>query len=131
MRMLGALSGEKHTIRRAHAMEDVIKLYRQGQIVRECPLRIAFSGEIAIDHGGVSREMFSLFWEEAIRRHFEGSKSVTPLVHAHTDMALLPVLGTILSHGFLVTSFLPVHICLPSLLVMLLGSNSVIPDEIL
>jgi hypothetical protein len=56
----------------------------QGQIVRECPLRIAFSGEIAIDHGGVSREMFSLFWEEAIRRHFEGSKSVTPLVHAHT-----------------------------------------------
>ena len=123
MKSLGAVCGKEHTIRRTNAVNDVIELHRQEHIMLECPIHIQFDGEIAVDQGGVSREMFSLFWDEVITSHFEGSHTVTPLVHAHTDMNSLPMMGKILSHGYLVSGFLPVRIALPCLVLMLLGST--------
>ena len=86
--------------------------YRESTIMNECPICIKFVGEIAIDEGGVIREMFSLFWEDIIRQHFEGSNTVTPLLHAHTDMEQLQVMGKILSHGYLVSGFLSERVSL-------------------
>ncbi len=77
-----------------------------------------FVDEIAVD---VQRDMYSGFWENAYSSLFEGSTLVTPMVHPQTDMSVLPILGRILSHGYLVSDFLPVRIALPTLTAMLLG----------
>ena len=122
MKSLGAIPGVEHTIRRDNALLDIVKLYQENEIMLECPIYIHFHNEIAVDEGGVSREMYSLFWEEVIQKHFEGAQTVTPLVHAHTDLKLLQVMGRILSHGYLVSGFLPVRISLPCLILMLLGN---------
>lgn len=56
---------------------------------------------------------------------------LTPLIHPQTDISVFPILGKILSHGYLLQGFLPLRICLPSLAVMIFGSGVSIPDEVL
>ena len=64
MRSLEAVRGLEHTISRGNVYEDVLKLYREEGILRECPIRIAFEDEMAVDEGGVTRDMFSAIWGE-------------------------------------------------------------------
>ena len=40
-------------------------MYTEEGIVMEFPTFIQFEDELAIDVGGVTREMFSAFWEKA------------------------------------------------------------------
>ena len=42
------------------------------EILKELPFRVQFKSERAVDTGGVSRDMFSSFWEEAYRKNFDG-----------------------------------------------------------
>ena len=52
---------------------------------------------------------------------FDGSTLFVPLMSPHIDLSSLPVLGKILSYGYLCTGFLPTKIYFPSLAAMLLG----------
>lgn len=45
-------------------------------------------------------------------------------------MSLMPVLGRIISHGYLATGFLPLRITFPSLVNILLGPTVTIPDNL-
>lgn len=127
MKLIGAKIGIKHTVNRSAIYNDVIKLYQCGDIVNECPIFIAYNSEKAIDDGGVTRDMFSSFWEKAYSVLFDGANMLVPLFHPSTDMRVFPILGKIISHGYLVSGSLPVRISLPSLLEMLLGSGIDIP----
>lgn len=97
----------------------------------EFPFRVQFVGEKAIDIGGVSRDMLSAYWEEVYKRFFDGLTLVTPAVHPHMDLSVLPTVGKILSHGYLVSGFLPVRIAFPTLACILLGPNCEVPPQIL
>ncbi len=125
MRSINAVKGDTRVIDRNNVYEDVIDIYRCGEIVGEYPIYIQFSKEPALDYGGVQRDMYSAFWNEAYSKLFEGATLLVPLVHPQIDMAVYPILGRILSHGYLVTGFLPVQIALPTLINMLLGPRKV------
>ncbi len=75
--------------------------------------------------------MLAGFWEEVYRQCFDGSTLLTPVLHAQTDLSVFPILGRLLSHGYLLEGFIPLRICLPSLAAMLFGPAIEIPDEIL
>ncbi len=75
--------------------------------------------------------MFSAFWEEAFKQFFDGQSLMTPVIHPHTDMTCLPTLGRILSHGYLVSGFLPIRIAFPVLASILLGQSTEVPKGIL
>lgn len=125
MKSVNAVKGCIRVIDRDNLYEDVIDVYRCGDIVGECPIQIKFSGEGALDYGGVQRDMFSAFWEEAYSKFFEGATLLIPMFHPHMDMKIYPILGRILSHGYLVAGHLPVRIALPTLINMLLGPKNV------
>lgn len=122
-----------HVVNRDRLFDDVINLYKTKflEILKQYPFSVAYENEKAYDTGGVSRDMFSQFWDEACLKCFDGGNILVPAVNPHTDTALFPVLGTILSHGFLVSNFLPLRIAFPSLAAMLLGPTILIPDSIL
>ena len=81
--------------------------------------------------GGVQRDMLSAFWAEAYTHLFEGAKTLTPMIHPGLDMAVYPILGRIISHGYLSCGMLPVCISLPSLISMVLGPTVPIPSDII
>ena len=92
-------------------------------------MHISFVGEQAIDTGGVLQDMLSAFWEEAYLKHFDAAGLLTPIVHAQIDLFALPILGSVLSHGYLVTGYLPLRIAFPTLAGMLLGPGTPYQDE--
>ncbi len=82
-----------------------------------------FVNEQALDLGGVSRDAF---WQEAYEKMFDGSKLLVLVMNPHTDVAMLTRLGTILSHGYLCTGFLPTRISFLSLVAIVLGPGELV-----
>ena len=76
-----------------------------------------------VDAGGLCRDFFSAFWEEAYREAFEGCTLLIPALHAHVDMQSLPILGKIISHGYISCGHLPVRIAFPVIASLLLGPS--------
>ena len=97
----------------------------------EYPFNVEFLGENGVDCGGLCRDMLSAFWESAYCNLFNGKSLLSPAVHPTCDLGSFPALGRILSHGYLVTRFLPVRIAFPTLASILMGSSVTIPDSVL
>ena len=70
--------------------DDVINLYKnkfQG-ILKQYPFSVAYENEKARDTGGVSRDMFSQFLDEACLKCFGGGNILVPAINPHTDTSL-------------------------------------------
>ena len=116
MRSLHLTEGELVIIRRDHVFEDVISLYRTKPIqVLSQEFSVEFKDERAFDAGGLTRELFSTFWEQARLTLFDGANAVVPAVHPHTELVHFCVIGTVLSHGYLVSGYIPVAVAFPIL----------------
>ncbi len=125
-----SLYGIPHYILRDNIYECTISLYKESidAILDEFPFRIKFKGEAAVDSGGVSRDFFSAFWEEAYKLAFDGNTLLTPALHSGVDLESLGMIGTIISHGYLAVGFIPVRIAFPSLACIFFGPNVSIPN---
>ena len=63
--------------------------------------------------------------------YFDATGVVVPLMHAQIKMEIFVTLGTIISHGYLTSGYLPIRIALPTLICILLGPAADIPKQIL
>lgn len=79
---------------------------------------------------GYAAKLFSAFWHIVYKKFFEGDSLLIPALHPSADMAVLPQLGKIISHGYLVSGFLPTQIVFPALACILLGVTVEIPSSI-
>ena len=131
MESVDAVKGLPHTIDRSNIYEDILDLYREGNIVAEYPIIVKYVGEKGVDEGCVQRDMFSAFWEKAYCVLFEGATTLIPMVHPQIDLSAYSILGRILSHGYLATGIFPDRVALPTLIQSLLGPGVTISQEIL
>lgn len=122
--------GLPRAVRRENIYMDVLEMYEKNMedILGEFPFRVEYENEKAFDTGGVCRDMFSSFWEEAYLQHFDGERLLVP---SGIDISKFKLLGTILAHGFMVCGFLPVRIAFPVIAAVVLGPDVKIPDTIL
>ncbi len=119
-------------VKRATLYEDIIKIYStMPNLVYQFPLRVKFSGESAIDFGGVARDCFSGFWEQAYLKQFDGAALLAPVSHANVSMEHFGILGKVLSHGYFCCGFIPSRIAYPVLACVLLGPSVNISQDIL
>ena len=111
---------------------DAVVMYStKPKLVNQFPLSVHFDGEEGLDFGGVCRDFFSGFWEEAYVKMFDGAALLTPVSRADIDLNQFAVLGKILSHGYLCSGFLPTRISFPVLALVLLGPSTTISRETL
>ena len=126
-------AGSPWCICRSHIYDDVIKIHKENKekILGEYPFRVRFDGEMAVDMGGICRDMYSSFWESAYLRHFDGENLLIPAVNPITNMATLPLLGTILAHGYMVAGYLPIRVAFPVLPTVLCSPSEEITEFVL
>ena len=127
---IGAIIGEWHEVNRSSLFQDVLSLYKSGEVGKEYPLSIRFKNERGIDEGGLSQDMLAGFWIEIYAHYFEGATTLTPMIHPQIDLSVYPILGEILSHGYLATGTLADKIALPTLIHILLGPGVALPPDI-
>lgn len=115
MEALPTTYGLTHTVDRSNVFHSVTGLYsmKKNAILSEHPLKIAFKDEKAIDMGGVCRDRYSAFYEDMYLNMFDGNVLLTPVIHPQTDLSVLPTIGTIISHAYLVCGVLPGRIFQP------------------
>lgn len=128
---LPLIDGDSHEVSREDIFSSVITLFRLKHdiIAAEIPLRISFKGERALDAGGVSREMFSAFFEVLYTRHFDGAGLLHPVVNPHVKDSDLRLFGFIISCAYISSGILPMKISFPCLSAILLP-NPEVPDKI-
>lgn len=105
---------------RMNIHSSVIKVFTGRGIEEEFPLHISFRGEMGVDVGGVYKDMLAVFWDNAYEKYFDGGNRLVPNLHPQIDLGALPILGKIISHGYLGCGFLPVRIAFPTLATLLL-----------
>ena len=133
LKSLGMSAGLRaHIVSRCTLFDDVMLLYQIHfkDFEMEYPFCVRFSGEKAIDTGGVARDMFSAFFEDCYIKLFDGGSLLCPAVHPHIPMSKLPTVGAIISHSYLTTGYLPIRIAFPCLAAILLGPSEDIPEKI-
>ncbi len=131
MTTIGSSAGPLHIVERSNIFDDLLKTYRVESIITEYPVKFEFKGEIGVDQGGITRDVFSAFWEYCYSVMFDGSMLLIPMLSPQTDTSLLPILGRMLSHAYLVSGFLPVRVALPCLLKILCGPCVDVPQSLL
>ena len=105
--------------------KGTLKVYRDDAILESFPTIFQFEGELAIDQGGVCRDMFSAFWEAAFEEQFDGTSLLAPINHAGLDFEALPTIGRIMSHGYLSCGFLPIRVAFPCIVHVLRGQVAI------
>lgn len=114
-----------HVIERRDVFDNVNDLLSKKSVLSEFPLQIEFSSEAGLDSGGVCRDMISAYLEHAYKQFFDGNSILVPVLHPDADMQTFPRLGLVISHGYLVSGFLPTRIAFPALASILLGVHNV------
>lgn len=125
-----------HYLECENLYDGVMKMYlnpSESGILLHYPTQVSFRGEDTIESGGVTRDLFSSFFDEMYRYFFEGSTLVTLSVHPGTSLEKTKVMGTIISHGYLVSGVLPIRVAFPCLaaILCLRYNESSIPNNIL
>ncbi len=96
----------QRSVKREHVYCDVVDMYTEDvdAVLSEYPMLIRYKDERALDAGGVCRDLFSAFWEEAYLRHCDGERLfiIANNPSACSSDENLSSLGTILCHGFMV-----------------------------
>ena len=95
------------------------------------PLMIHFKGERAIDAGGVSRDLFTAFYDTVYCKYFDGVSLLYPALNPHMKTSDLKTLGLILSCAYLLAGIVPVRIAFPTLAAILLPKFKGIPEHVM
>ncbi|XP_033730054.1 COPII coat assembly protein SEC16-like [Pecten maximus] len=109
----GLLCGSKPVaVRRDHVVEDMMELYKDTNLLLHM-LSVSFEGEEGQDAGGLTKDVFTAFWESAYTKYFSGEDVLVPFIPPHRyceGISVFPILGRIFCHGIALTGFLPVRI---------------------
>ena len=108
-------------------VDDILAIY-DNESVCMTNLSVKIQGEEAIDFGGVTAEVFELFWEKIFEMYFDGEDMKVPFVSPHkmaNARRVFSIIGRVLSHAFILTGTIPVQFCQASLLSIFLEAEKI------
>ena len=122
--------GMVHSVHRSHIYDDVIKLYTEkcSVLVNEYPLFVQFCDELTVDTGGVTRDIFSAFFDDFYLRLFDGPSLLYPAVHASIEVNGFTTIGTILSNAYLIKGIFLIEWPFLALLLLYLAQTQQFPN---
>lgn len=103
---------------RTDIVTDMLQFYSDPSVLNS-KLHVEFLGEPGDDFGGLTKEVFTLFWREATKTFFLGEQSVVPYLALHLqrrDTWKFVSLGRILAHTVLLTGSIPPNLSISCLI---------------
>ncbi|VDI39265.1 Hypothetical predicted protein [Mytilus galloprovincialis] len=124
-------------VRRDNIIEDLINIYTDPTILQSY-LHINVLGEPGSDWGGVSRDIFTSFWNEATALYFKGNDVHVPYLPPHKmeEERNFLLMGRILAHSTAILGYIPISICKSCMMVTIFNtthieSNTLLEDFLL
>ena len=118
-------------ISRTNCINELMSLYADDQLLNKY-LNVTFVGEIGIDGGGLTKELFNIFFDKCSGLFFQGKDCLIPYLplNKRNEQDKFIIIGRILEHMLILTSTIPTK--LSRITLTLIGnSNADINSEIL
>lgn len=123
-------------ISRADCTQDLLQIYAEDEIINN-NLQVEFLGELGIDGGGLTKEMFNLFFRQCESILFHGEDALVPYLplNKRNEIEKFVIIGRIMQHMLLLTGTLPAK--LSRITLMLIAKpekeidNSILLQELL
>lgn len=98
-------------INRTNVVDTMFEFYKNEDLLSQ-QLHVEFLGEPGIDAGGLSKELFTIFWKTILENpdYFKGKDIALPHVPLHLirkKKNMFTTIGRILSHTILITKDIP------------------------
>ncbi|XP_034535248.1 uncharacterized protein LOC117809829 isoform X2 [Notolabrus celidotus] len=120
----------KHaSICRVKVVEDLLAVFMDSSII-ELTLKMDFVNEKAIDDAGVSRDVYTAFWEQFLEQ-CEGETERVPRLRPDFSEAEWQAVGRIWVKGFLDHGIIPVRLSKAFILACIHGIDSVNADVLM
>jgi hypothetical protein len=106
-------------------------LFRKQKCVAACVYAVDSCSEqyYKPGQGGLSRELFTVFWTAIESSCFNGNIEKVPVL-APNFLSDFVLLGKILSHGFVLTGYVPLSLSLVCATYIISGSHNVSDDTL-
>ena len=107
-------------VRRNQVLQTVLDFYR-GSPDLSLRLRVQFEEERGHDLGGLTKDLFSAFWAEALQIYFKGENACVPFLSSsnrHLARDIFIPIGRLLEHMIRLTGTMPPQLCRSSILAM-------------
>lgn len=111
------------SVHRIKVLEDLVSVFKDSSIL-DASLKMYFINEKAIDDAGVSREVYSAFWEQFLQQ-CEGETERVPRLRPDFGEAEWQAIGRIWVKGLLDHGILPVMLSKAFILACIHGIESV------
>lgn len=121
----------KIKVHRDAIFETVLSLYKDVTFCTSTFPSFEFQGEDGEDLDGLTREIFSEFWEKAFIVFFEGTAEFTPRTSPDVTEETMMLLGRVASHGYVLCKVFPVRLCKAFVVASICGAHTVTDDELL
>ena len=110
-RMDKMLDRQEISIARDKVLVDGLTFYDDDSILN-CELYVDFRGEEGEDMNGLTREFFSLFWDQFLNRFGDGEnlRYITVSPFDSPPAVVFRAAGRVLLHGFILHGYLPIGI---------------------
>ena len=141
---LSIFSGLRHKLYSKLASDEPIKVSRRNvpavllryyykDNVASSTIKVTFTDEQGEDFGGLTQDLSSAFWEQALDMYFDEEEVKVPFAspsNLHGSQSTFEAMGKIFSHGFLLMGAFTVQFCQSSVMGAFLGSPRV-PEPVL
>ncbi|XDV31299.1 hypothetical protein PO909_034018 [Leuciscus waleckii] len=110
-------------VRRVNVVKDVLEIFMEPQVMKKV-LRIEFTNENAIDDDGVSRELYTAFWEDFLAQ-CEGEEERVPRLRPDYLEGEWQAVGRVWVKGYIDHGVMPVRLSPAFILACINGIDSV------
>ncbi|XP_039613901.1 uncharacterized protein LOC120532058 [Polypterus senegalus] len=114
-------------INRETILNDMQRIYGTTELLNK-KLKVCFIGEEGHDFGGLTKDLFSCFWNCAFTEWFKGEDALVPcipLYHYHKAQEIFTVVGRVLSHMCQLNRCIPPRFCRSTLLSIVFNTSTI------
>ena len=94
-------------VSREKILQKLLQTYKTSPDICSAILTFILEGEQGLDMDSVRREVFTLFWEMAFEKFFEGHTTLVPRVGPDIQDSDYQAIGRAISHSYLLTGIFP------------------------
>ena len=110
-------------LNRNRIVDDLMRAFMSPEVL-STTLKFSFTNEIGSDMTGVSRDVYTSFWNMFLDNNADGEDSRVPSVNAKWQTSEWCSVGRILVKGYLDHSILPLRLSCPFLVVIVHGIDA-------
>lgn len=119
-------------ISRSHCFHDLMNMYMDEQIINK-NLQVTFLGEIGLDGGGLTKELFNIFFIKCESMFFRGEDCIVPYLELSkiNELDKFVIIGRILQHMLLLTNNIPAKLSRITLMLIAKPERDINSDILL